>query len=305
MLFLVALLVFGSVSAGAWEVLRPKENVVGRRLGLDAPAAAGPASALVPGAARRGLLGRVSGGLGSLLARVLPGNFVRQIDRMLVMANAPWSLPGFLATCAFSVVTGLVLLTYVITSIDGITSTQIFTYTILIVPFSVLIPYALLRRRVKTRQKLLIRGLPDGIDLLVTCIEAGIGVDSAFAMVTEKSEGPLAETFALYLRQVGLGRPRREALNYVAQRSGVPDLLSLAAAVAQAEDLGTTLGDVLRVQAEELRLARRQRAQTAAQRAPVLMTIPLALCFLPAMGAVIVVPSILNLINFAGHLGGR
>lgn len=305
MLFLVALLVFGSVSIAAWGLMRPKEDVVGRRLGLEPGPGAAPDRPLIAEAGGRGIFAGAFSFAGSVVTRVLPGNLVRHVDRMLIMANAPWSLAGFLATWAFSVGLGLMMFAYVVTSIHGITGTQMFMYAVLILPFSVLIPYSVLRRRVKSRQKALIRGLPDGIDLLVTCVEAGIGVDSAFAMVTEKSEGPLAETFALYLRQVGLGRPRRDALNYVADRSGVPDLLNLAAAVAQAEDLGTTLGDVLRVQAEELRLGRRQRAQTAAQRAPVLMTIPLALCFLPAMAAVIVVPSILNLFNFASTLGSR
>src|SRR5690606_32122903 len=120
----------------------------------------------------------------------------------------------------------------------------------------------------------------------------------------EKTEGPLSDTFALYLRQVGLGRARQDALLYVAERSGVPDLIGIAHSVNQGDELGTPLGDVLRRQAEELRLARRQRAQVAAQRAPVLMTIPLALCFLPAMVAVVIVPSIMNLINFVGDLGG-
>ena len=301
MLFVIALAVFGSVSMGAWTVLRPRPDVIGRRLGLGD----GPEIHSRPGEPeRRKPLSAIARPVGQAVARVLPGSMVKQVDRMLVMGNAPWSLQGFLAAWALAVLGGVLLLVYLVTSVHA-TGTQVFTYSVLILPFSFLAPYAVLRHRVKARQKAIILGLPDGIDLLVTCIEAGIGVDSAFSVVVEKSEGALAETFALYLRQVGLGRPRREALNYVAQRSGVPDLLSLAAAVAQAEDLGTTLGDVLRVQSEELRMSRRQRAQTAAQRAPVLMTIPLALCFLPAMAAVVVVPSILNLINFAGHLGGR
>jgi tight adherence protein C len=142
------------------------------------------------------------------------------------------------------------------------------------------------------------------MDLLSTSVEAGLGVDAAFALVTQKTSGPLTEAFALYLRQVGLGRGRQDALVYVAERTGVPDLIGIANTVNQGEELGTPLGDVLRRQAEDLRAARRQRAQIAAQRAPVLMTIPMALCFLPAMGAVVVVPSILTLFRFVGDLGG-
>jgi tight adherence protein C len=172
-----------------------------------------------------------------------------------------------------------------------------------ILPFAFLVPYLILRRRARRRQKSVARALPDALDLLVTSVEAGLGVDAAFAMVTERTSGPLSQTFALYLKEVGLGRPRRDALAHVAERTGVPDLIRIAASVAQAEEIGTTLGDVLRTQAEDLRLLRRQRAQEAAQRAPVLMTIPLALCFLPAMVAVVIVPSILNLMQFISDLG--
>jgi tight adherence protein C len=91
---------------------------------------------------------------------------------------------------------------------------------------------------------------------------------------------------------------------YVADRSGVQDLIRVARSVNQGTALGTPVGDVLRVQAEELRVARRQRAQVAAQRAPVLMTIPLALCFLPATAAVVIVPSMLNFVRYLGDLGG-
>jgi len=304
MLFLIFVLAFGSVSLGAWQILRPREQVVARRIGatMDAPTAR--ERSLQGGVGRRMVVPSVARA-GSLLARLLPAHWVRQVDHMLVMANEPWSLSGFLTAWAVSAATGILLLAYVITAAGGITGPQLFMFAVLVIPLSLLLPYAVLRRRVKARQKALIRALPNGLDLLVACVEAGVGVDSAFAMVTEKSDGPLAETFALYLRQVGLGRPRREALSYVAERSGVPDLLSLAAAVTQAEELGTTLGDVLRIQASELRLARRQRAQTAAQRIPVLMTIPLATCFLPAMAAVVIVPSIINLVNFVGQIGAK
>lgn len=303
MLLLIFLLLFASFSLGAWQLLRPSEDTVARRIGVST--ALTTRERRIEGGFTRRVLGPSIARAGSLLARLLPQNWVRQVDRMLVMANEPWSLGAFLTAWAFSGLMGVLILLYIISSGGGVSGTQLFTLTAMIIPLSLLLPYAVLRRRVKARHKAIIRALPNGLDLLVTCVEAGVGVDAAFAMVTEKSEGPLAETFALYLRQVGLGRPRREALSYVAERSGVPDLLSLAAAVAQAEELGTTLGDVLRVQAAELRMARRHRAETAAQRIPVLMTIPLATCFLPAMAAVVIVPSILNLVDFVGQIGTK
>ena len=129
-------------------------------------------------------------------------------------------------------------------------------------------------------------------------MEAGLGVDAAFAKVAEKTTGPLADTFALYLRQIGMGRPRRDALTFVAERTGARDLIRLAAAVTQAELVGASLGDALRMQAVDLRMARRQRAEQAARRAPVLMTIPLVACFVPAMAIIVVTPTLINLMNY-------
>ncbi len=87
-------------------------------------------------------------------------------------------------------------------------------------------------------------------------------------------------------------------LTFVAERSGVKDLIRLAAAITQAELVGASLGDALRIQAKDLRMARRQRAEQAARRAPVLMTIPLVACFVPAMGIIVITPTLINLVNF-------
>jgi tight adherence protein C len=163
-------------------------------------------------------------------------------------------------------------------------------------------PYVVLRGRVRRRQQAIALGLPYVLDLLVTCVEAGLSMDAAIATVAEKTRGPLSAILARYLREVGLGRPRRDALLDVAQQTGVNDLIALASAIVQAEQLGVTVGDALRAQARELRITRRQRVQTAAQRAPVLMSIPLSICFMPAMMAVTLVPSLIHLAAFVGNL---
>lgn len=303
MLFVIALLTFAAVALGAFEVLRPRPDILRRRLNLDGSPGDAEARPRVHGSLPGRTLGPVVARAGRLLARLLPTRWIRGVDHMLVMADEPWSLWGFLFTWALAVAVGVLLLLYIGSSSRTISSTQLFAIGVLVVPLAVLSPYAVLRNRVKRRQKAIIRALPDAMDLLVTSVEAGMGIDAAFALVVEKTEGPLAQTFSLYLRQVGLGRSREDALVHVALRTGVPDLIAIAHAVNQGEQLGTPLGDVLRRQAEELRQLRWQRAQMAAQRAPVLMTIPLALCFLPAMVAVVVVPSVMNLIRFVGGLG--
>lgn len=302
LLLLVFVAAFGTAALVTWYVLVPREDPVSRRV-LAGAAPPGARERRLEAGLRRRLLAPLAVRAGRRVSSFLPNNLVRKVDQLLLMANEPWSLAGFLATWTILALGGGALFVYVLL-VGAIAPLQSVGVGILVIGFPLLVPYAVLRRRARTRQRAIARALPDALDLLTTAVEAGLAVDGAFALVAEKTSGPLSETFALYLRQVGFGRSRREALNHVAARTGVPDLLTLAAAINQGEELGTTVGDVLRVQAQELRTLRRQRAQEAAQRAPVLMTIPLALCFLPAMGAVVVVPSILNLVQYFSDFGG-
>jgi tight adherence protein C len=303
MALLVAIFVFAGVSLAVWAYTHPAEDMVRRRiLGEWLPAA--PAGGQSQQSFAHRVLTPIAVQIGSTIVHLLPHNLVRTVDRMLVMANASLSTPQFLALWAVAASFGLALFVWVLRSNGKVSPSQLLLLTVAVLGPFVLGPYIVLRRKVKNRQKAITRSLPDSLDLLVTGVEAGLGVDAAFAMVTEKTGGPLAEAFTSYLRQVGLGRPRRDAFADIAERTGVMDLIRVAAAIAQAEQMGATLGDVLRVQAEDLRTLRRQRAEEAAQRAPVLMTIPMSLCFLPAMGAVVIVPSILNVMDFLHGMRG-
>jgi tight adherence protein C len=302
MLLAIAAVSFVAVTLAVWGVLRPGESVVARRIRSSSYQEMTRERRLEGGLLKR-VLAPASRRVGRLLAGLLPQNVVRGIDHMLVMANEPMSLSAYLTLWAATILVGVLALVYIALAGSARSPLQLSGIGVAILPLAVLGPFVILRRRVRMRQRSISRALPDALDLLVTSVEAGLGVDAAFAMVVDKTSGPLSQMFALYLKEVGLGRPRRDALAHVANRTGVPDLVRIALAVVQSEEMGTTLGDVLRTQAEELRLTRRQRAQEAAQRAPVLMTIPLALCFLPAMVAVVIVPSILNLIRFVGDIG--
>ena len=299
MLLIIFVLTFASVSLLSMVLFRPKEDVVGRRLGVvEARTVGAPRESLI----RRSVFGAASR-VGHTAAHVLPQNLVRDVEAMLVKANEPWPLAGFLGAWALSAAMGVFLLLWVSVNVENMTVLRFITLAAIFLPLFFLMPLMILRRRMINRQRAIVRSLPDALDLLVTSVEAGMGIDSAIAMVVEKTDGPLSECFSQYLKEVGLGMSRRAALVRVSNRTGVPQFIGLAAAINQGEELGTPLGDVLRVQAEDLRMDRKERAESAAQRAPVLMTIPLVVCFMPAMGAVVVVPSILNLIRFTQTIG--
>ncbi|MBM3926545.1 MAG: type II secretion system F family protein [SAR202 cluster bacterium] len=303
MLTMIAMLAFAAAALATMAVFRRKDDMVAVRVRATTQREASREREMSGGLMPR-VVTPAGGKAGALLTRLLPQNIVRSIERQLIMANEPMSLHAFLTLCAgMALLAGLVVV-YVMLSRPGMAPLQLLGMCLAIVPVPVMSPFIILRRRVRSRQKRITRDLPDALDLLVTSVEAGLGVDAAFVVVTERFKGPVSETFSLYLRQVGLGRSRRQALAYAAERTGVQDLVRISTSVSQAEQMGATLGDVLRTQAEDLREARKRRAQEAAQKAPVLITIPLVFCFLPAMAAVVIVPSMLKFISFVGDLGG-
>lgn len=304
MLFIITIVVFAAVALAVWAVFQPrKESILGQRVQPVSYRETAREIALEGSLSQR-VFAPFARKIGNLLTRLVPQDALRRLEHMLVMAGEPVPMPIFLAFWVGLAGLGVLFLFYVRLIKPDLTPMQLMVMIPMVLLFTVGMPYLILRRRVGSRQKKIVRALPDALDLLVTCMEAGLGADAAFAKVAEKTSGPISETFTLYLRQVGLGRPRREALAYVADRTGVDVLVRLAAAVVQAEAVGTSLGDVLRMQSEDLRVTRREKARQKAMQAPVLMVIPMVVCFLPAMAVVILVPSVLNLFSFLGGLGG-
>jgi tight adherence protein C len=144
-------------------------------------------------------------------------------------------------------------------------------------------PRIFIQKKTQARQQQVIKQLPDVLDLLTVSIEAGLGFDLALQKVIEKMQGVLADEFAIVLKQINLGKPRSEALRAMADRLGVEDLSTFVTALIQAEKLGVSLGKVLRIQSDQMRLKRKQRAEEAAMKAPVKMMLPLVGCIFPVV----------------------
>jgi tight adherence protein C len=162
------------------------------------------------------------------------------------------------------------------------------------------LPNMTLALRARERQRLIDDGLPDALDLLVTCVEAGLGLDAALQRVAGEialARPVLAEELALTFLEVKAGAKRTDAFRSLAERTGVQDLKTLAATLIQTELFGTSVAKALRVQAEGMRIRRMQRAEERAAVLGVKMAFPLVLCFLPALIAVILGPALVGIAN--------
>jgi tight adherence protein C len=147
------------------------------------------------------------------------------------------------------------------------------------------------------RQQRIARDLPDALDLLTLSVEAGLGFDAALAQVAGTMPGPLAREIARALHEMQMGMRRADALRALATRTRVSELRTVSTAVVQAGELGIPIASVLREQANEMRLKRRQRAEEQAQKVPVKVTVPLILCLFPALFIVVIGPAVINIMH--------
>ena len=158
-------------------------------------------------------------------------------------------------------------------------------------------PNLYLYQKVHERSEMLLRELPDAIDLLTISVESGLGFDAAVQQVARNTEGPLSEEFSRVLREMQIGQGRADALRALGERTNVPDVRSFVGAMVQADSFGIPVAQVLRVQSSELRVKRRQRAEEKAQQVPVKITIPLIFCILPTLFIAVMGPAVISIMD--------
>jgi tight adherence protein C len=157
------------------------------------------------------------------------------------------------------------------------------------------LPNIVLTNAVQRRQSEIRSALADSIDLLTICVEAGLGFDAALAHVSKNTDGPLADEFYRTLQEVQLGRSRNEAMRNLADRSNVPELRAFVLAMVQADIFGVSVANVLRIQAKDMRVKRRQLAEERAMKVPIKVLFPVLFCIFPALFVVILGPAIMRI----------
>ena len=221
-----------------------------------------------------------------------PSSMVASLERRVELAGVTWPMERVLA---IKLGTGTLLagagLVWAIIS----PSTTAVLAALLGSAIGYFLPDAVLARLARQRQLHMCNELPDTLDQLTICVEAGLGFDSALARTSESGEGPLAAEIRRMLQELRVGVPRHEALDNLLHRTDVPELRQFVHAITQAEQYGVPISGVLRSQAAEQREKRRFKAEERAMKLPVKVIFPLVFCILPAMFVVILGPAGMNL----------
>jgi len=223
----------------------------------------------------------VLGTFTNMFIELMPHTFVQRISRQLLAAGSPMTTSGFFAALLITTVFFPLAFVAFLALVGAEISVLMVMLALVLAGVGFLLPITVLQLVIGSRKTAIWKRLADAFDLITVSVEAGLGLDAAMRQVAEKLRGPLADEIGQVLREVGMGRPRREALEDMAARCQVRELETFVHAVIQAEQLGTSLGRVLRAQALSLRVRRRQKAQELARRAPVKLVFPLVLLIMP------------------------
>lgn len=239
---------------------------------------------------------------GEIAVRFTPQNALQATARKIELAGNPkgldpalfWAL-RFIAAFAFA---GLLLFVFTIGGVAWGWARKLLIVS-LFLALGFYLPELWITGKINRRQKEIRKAMPDALDLLTICVEAGLGFDGAMAKVYEKWDNELGLAFGRVIREIQLGKLRREALRDMADRLGIPEMTSFVAAVIQSEQLGVSMAKVLRIQADQMRIKRRQMAEEEAHKAPIKMLIPMALLIFPSICIVLMTPALLMLMRSA------
>jgi tight adherence protein C len=243
--------------------------------------------------------------LGNIAIKFTPQNALQSTSKKLELAGVPANLdPTMFLALQFIVAFffgGFLFLIFSFAKVQWSLGTRLLI-VLLFVFLGFYFPSMWLTSKINRRQKEVRKAMPDALDLLTICVEAGLGFDAAMAKVSEKWDNELSIAFARIIQEVQLGKLRRDAMRDMADRIGIPEMTSFVAAIIQSEQLGVSMAKVLRIQSEQMRIKRRQIAEEEAHKAPIKMLIPMGLLIFPSLMITLLTPAGLKLMHSA--LGG-
>ena len=237
-------------------------------------------------------------GLAEFVQRFTPERTLEATRHKLDLAGNPqnWSASEFFGVrvLAAIVLAGLI---FVVLAVTGAEAGMRLLMTIVFALLGFFLPALWLGRRIGARQSNIVKSLPDALDLLTVCVEAGLGFDQAMKKVSEKWDNELSRAFTRVLQEIQVGVMRREAMRSMASRMEVSEVTSFVAAIIQAEILGVSMTKILRIQSDQMRTRRRQRAEEKAHQASIKMVIPMVFLIFPSIWVVLLGPAILQVMQ--------
>lgn len=239
--------------------------------------------------------------ISNFFSRFMPERRINKLIQELLFAGNPGNLtPSEFLGIQYTLAFGLPSLLAVILISLGFEG---FRLVLIVSAFGMAgfyLPKFYLKTKSRQRRDEIEKTLPDALDLLTVSVEAGLGFDSALAKVSAKTKGPLAQEFIRVLQEIKMGKPRRDALKDLTLRCQSDDLANFISSIIQADQLGVSIGNVLRLQSEQMRLAKRQRSEEKAMKAPVKMLIPLVLFIFPTLFIVLLGPALIQIFQTLG-----
>jgi len=247
------------------------------------------------------ILSPLTGSVAARLTRFTPKAIRRMVEEKLAAAGGlgGMGVNEFLLLALFLAI-ALPLVTILLGMMMQAAINRVIGFSLYALAAGIYLPFLILNRKIKARRHSMVRDLPDVLDLLTVSVEAGLGFDGALNKLSEKMKGALVEEFSRLLNEIRVGVPRRNALIAMAGRCNIEDVSVFTTSLVQADQLGVSIGNVLRVQSVAMREKRRQRAQEAAMKAPVKMLLPLVLFIFPTIFVILLGPAVINLIGTLG-----
>ena len=240
------------------------------------------------------------------LIRLAPGRIYQMLAQRIMRAGKQniWSVTAFVCFWMLSAVACIVLMVFYAFYVKHMIFIQGFALVLLAMVIGATLPMAFLDSLIVNRRRLILRQLPEVLDMLCVSVQAGLSFDGSMTKLADKMQGPLIDECRKMMRDIRMGMTRRLALTNMAERCNIQEIHLFTAAVIQSDRLGVSMSKTLTVQAENVRERRRQTVKEAALKAPIKIMFPLVFFILPALFIVILIPAVLSLIRTLGGMAG-